>query len=469
MGQQQIRDVFDDNYHQHLVCGYIHRIQGNMFENQGEAYIIPQTIVDLCCMFYYQDFEHLLLWIGSQSCSYKLYNQLQLLNIRNAETFSIIINDLDESKFNKLKTRTNNRFLNPTNKQLKDEFDRYEFGSCIIPNISYTDLPKWMSKKNKSTFQTNKNNMKIFNKNKSIMIRCGGIYSKDNELSNNCDLFIIDNDIQSGSCIGITNDYSNAYYTSLPNLPLKLTSFCLSHYNQEIIVLGGQNENGNTLASIYTLNLNVNKYKHLQWNKLENTLLHYQRFGANSCTINGEGNILVIGGYNFASQSLKSTELLKYERMECGLLKDMNYKRYKPGCIKKSNIFYQVIVGGGRGDEGKNSRRTIEMFDLNKQKWLLYPYKTNSIHTNNPCIWNDKRNENIVYIAGNWIENHTKSSLGFIEYVDIREHNAKWKIINYNDDYRKVNDRNNASIHHLFKLNNVDESKWRSRALIYMS
>ena len=252
-----------------------------------------------------------------------------------------------------------------------------------------------------------------------------------------------------------------------------MTSFCLSHYRtEEIVVIGGQNEHGNTVASIYILNLNVEKYKHLQWIKDENSMLHYQRFGANSCCINNGRDIMIIGGYNFAAQSLKSTEIYKYQRKECELLKDMNYKRYKPGCVKSSTIFDQVIVGGGRGDEGKNSRRTIEMFDLHKQEWLLYPYKTNCIHTSNPCIWVNKRNENIVYIAGNWIENHTKSSLGFIEYVDIRENNAKWRIINYDGENRGSNiddERMNASIDELFRLPHVDESKWRSRALIWMS
>ena len=388
---------------------------------------------------------------------------------------------MDQSKFNRLKTRTNDirTTINKHHSLHKDEFDRYDFGSCNLSNISYNDLPKWLIQKNKSLFQTNhqkvmtknKNSMKFFDKNKSMIIRCGGMYSKNNEMSDQCDLFIIDNSIQTGQNL---NDfdlfYSNAYHTMLPSLPLKLTSFCLSHYgSDEIVVIGGQNQNGNTVASIYTLNLNVEKYKHLQWIKDENTLLHYQRFGANSCVIRNTGDIVIIGGYNHPSQALKSTELFKYQRKQCGLLKDMNYKRYKPGCIKKSNIFDQVIVGGGRGDEGKNSRRTIEMFDLNKEEWLLYPYKTNCIHTNNPCIWVNKRNQNIVYIAGNWIENHTKSSLGFIEYVDIRENNAKWTIINYNDDYRKYDDRSNASIDELFKLPNVDESKWRSRALIWMS
>ena len=34
----------------------------------------------------------------------------------------------------------------------KDEFDRYEFGSCIILNISYYDLPQWIIKKNKCLY-----------------------------------------------------------------------------------------------------------------------------------------------------------------------------------------------------------------------------------------------------------------------------------------------------------------------------
>ena len=426
----------------------------------------------------------MLLWIGSQSCSNKLYNELQLLNIKNAERFSVKITDLDQSKLTKLKTRTNDDLrlkLNKHHSLHKDEFDRYDFGSCNLSNISYHDLYPWLIKKNKSIFQTKEkmkghrrsssNSMKLFDRNKSIVIRCGGMYSKNNEMSDLCDLLLIDNSIQTSR---ENNDYyddifySNAYYTSLPSLPLKLTSFCLSHYrHEEIIVIGGQNENGNTVASIYTLKLNVEKYKELQWVKEDQSnMLHYQRFGANSCCINNGRDIMIIGGYNFAAQSLKSTEIIKYQRKECELLKDMNYKRYKPGCIKKANIFDQVIVGGGRGDEGKNSRRTIEMFDLYKQEWILYPYKTNCIHTSNPCIWVNKRNENIVYIAGNWIENHTKSSLGTIECVDIRENNAKWRIVNYDGENRE---NDNRSIDQVFRLPHVDESKWRSRALIWMS
>ena len=282
--------------------------------------IIKTHLYHQCTLI--QDFEHLLLWIGSQSCSNKLYNELQLLNIKNAERFSVKITDLDQSKLAKLKTRTNNDLRIKINKHHslhKDEFDRYDFGSCNLSNISYHDLPQWLIKKNKSMFQTKEkinihkrvsNSMKLFDKNKSIIIRCGGMYSKNNEMSDLCDLFIIDNSIQTGDRHDYDIFYSNAYYTSLPSLPLKLTSFCLSHHKtEEIVVIGGQNEHGNTVASIYTLNLNVEKYKYLQWIKEENGMLHYQRFGANSCIINNDnhdGDIMIIGGYNFAAQSLKS-------------------------------------------------------------------------------------------------------------------------------------------------------------------
>ena len=108
MGQQQTRDEFNDDFHIQLVTGYIRGIQSRWFEEQDESYIVPQTIIDLCVQFYYHDFEHLLLWIGSQYCSNKLFNELQLLNLKSAERFSVKITDLDQSKLTKLKTRTNN-------------------------------------------------------------------------------------------------------------------------------------------------------------------------------------------------------------------------------------------------------------------------------------------------------------------------------------------------------------------------
>ena len=156
----------------------------------------------------------MLLWIGSQSCSNKLYNDLQLLNIKNAERFSVKITDLDQSKLTKLKTRTNDDLrlkLNKHHSLHKDEFDRYDFGSCNLPNISYHDLYPWLIKKNKSIFQTKEkmnvkttrghkrsssNSMKLFDRNKSIIIRCGGMYSKNNEMSDLCDLLLIDNFLQ---------------------------------------------------------------------------------------------------------------------------------------------------------------------------------------------------------------------------------------------------------------------------------
>ena len=55
MGQQQTRDAFDEDFHRQLVSGYIRCIQSTMFDEQEESYyIVPQSIIDLCLLFYYQ-------------------------------------------------------------------------------------------------------------------------------------------------------------------------------------------------------------------------------------------------------------------------------------------------------------------------------------------------------------------------------------------------------------------------------
>ena len=115
---------------------------------------------------------------------------------------------------------------------------------------------------------------------------------------------------------------------------------------------------------------------------------------------------------------------------------------------------YNKIYSGYSGD----TKRTIEFYDCIKNKWYLYPNKTNFEHSFSPFLWNDiYDNPNVIYIAGDCIGIDSKSMLGQIEWIDIRETNKDKKWNTFKDENTLLN---------MFSLQKMDEKIWRSRAIM---
>ncbi len=62
--------------------------------------------------------------------------------------------------------------------------------------------------------------------------------------------------------------------------------------------------------------------------------------------------------------------------------------------------------------------KTVEIYDIKKDEWTLYPQQTNHLHKK-ASVWIDDIDTNILYIAGS--RYGAASDLSSIEWIDIRE------------------------------------------------
>jgi len=177
------------------------------------------------------------------------------------------------------------------------------------------------------------------------------------------------------------------------------------------------------------------------------------RYKCNVCDI-GSDKYIILGGTNQKSKAEKTCEIYNnYDKSEdeyCQSIADMKFKR-----SKLSSTFIEhkkkVIAGGGM-IYGKGSTQ-IEIYDIMKNKWILHKAEFNFEHKY-PVIWMDFYNPSICYVAGDWIGfGGRKDSLGYIEWIDLREKQKKWNM--YNDDV----------LSDMFKIHGVRANLWESRSL----
>ena len=67
--------------------------------------------------------------------------------------------------------------------------------------------------------------------------------------------------------------------------------------------------------------------------------------------------------------------------------------------------------------EGSKSRKTVEYYDINKNKWHLLKAVTNGLHKYHPRMWIEKAS--ILHTASTWCN--------MFERMDLRENSKKWK------------------------------------------
>ena len=458
---------------------------------------------------------YLILWSGSSGYKNEAYNKIQLMNLKKyketngkQKPYVFHLQNMEKSLFNK-------------NIQFSSSFDRHWFGNDVITNnqfmpkyieqyiekLNYNPMnnqyikkltsnvtslqQKWnlkkFSLKNLTTTATTtpsttastanneskaehdnkteeENNKYLFDVSKSfsMIFRCGGVYAFNKQRCSECDLTIF-NHLHGNNII-------NAYTLNLPQLPKKI-SLAASKYNQYngiLYCIGGDTDKQEVISDIYQLNLNNNNNNNItpKWEK-NKISLYSARKCVDLCLID-QHNLMIMGGKSKSGEKLTTVELFVDSRknIDIELNKYRTTKLLSPLCLPRSSsgclLFNQndkrVIIGGGFGGFNENTKQTIEFYDCIKNKWYLYPYKTNYEHQFSPILWNNKfENENIIYIGGDCLGIDSVSMLGTIEWIDIRQNknDKKWNVF-----------KNEKALLQMFHLQNVDEKMWRSRSLL---
>ena len=386
-----------------------------------------------------------------------------------------------------------NRFFNK-NIQYSSTFDRYWFGSDVVTNSdeipSYvdgyirklnqnsmsstqylkkltSDFSKWnllknMTKNDESKHHADKEEKLLFDdsKNHSMIFRCGGVYASNKQRCAECDVTIFNH-------LRDDKDVITAYALSLPSLsvPTSLTSSVYNQFNGILYCIGGETDQQQVTPNIFSLNLNqqINERNGLLEWKTDSVQLYESRKSASLCLVDRD-DLMIIGGKSRSGEKLQSVELYVNGYKATKLLAPLNLPRSASGCLLFDESDKRVIVGGGWGGwNNDETQKSIEWYDAIKNEWYLFPKRTNFEHQFQPILWNDAGgqnggNPNVIYIAGDCIGIDSKSMLGTVEWIDIRENtngDDKWNIF-----------QDEKSLVQMFSLQKVDEKMWRSRSLM---
>ena len=221
---------------------------------------------------------------------------------------------------------------------------------------------------------------------------------------------------------------------STENKSLRYGRLIAKRYN--LIYLGGYTQNKHS-KSIYLLNWSMKEQ--LKWKKLPNELktarckpsgcLIYEKVSNIYKDMIGSEKIAIIGGYNRKNErTLKSVELLSFEDgVKTMNLASMKYGRSECGICTTNDTRKRIIVGGGdkyKRDAGSSefTTKSVEMYDINKDKWMMINNFTRYTHRYRPTIWVLPNDPDIVYIAGDF----RGSDMGVIEYCDLRDNQCTW-------------------------------------------
>ena len=144
--------------------------------------------------------------------------------------------------------------------------------------------------------------------------------------------------------------------------------------------------------------------------------------------------------FTFKTDNMKENEL-EIDRQE---LSSTNYQR-DGACNVYIEELDRIIVGGGynrnyeyygyfdisirNNEQGKTMAHSIEIYDIHKDKWSLYPYQTHFDHSQYGLLWYDNVNPNIVYFSGRskdggpsafFTDNNPSKYYTHIEFIDLR-------------------------------------------------
>merc|ERR1719242_2635976 len=149
-------------------------------------------------------------------------------------------------------------------------FDRYDFGQCLMALPPHSRRWPWF--KGKYEQETHDlGDVLEFNKYK-MMVRCGGIYSKDDEYSNENDLILFNaTNLNEGASTGSVVD---AFHLKLPAFKERLRSPAVCYNGMDhVLSFGGYSySSGKAIKHIFALNLSAKRGK-MKWKKYGCSLL----------------------------------------------------------------------------------------------------------------------------------------------------------------------------------------------------
>ena len=391
----------------HLIAGFIRTA------NTG---YIPVCITRFITVLYKCEDEYFVIIHGTYGVNANIHNGITFYNLstNNAHRFKNILNNDVTNNIN----------------------DALSFGCCIA---------KHNNKMNKFSkiFNTDENNDRICinDFNTYYMFRIGGNCAKNTKL-------FLDN--FEAVCYNMDSNKPviNGYIAELKSAPIKVVSNSLIYSDKanKLYCIGGKirdNKKTERLKSIYTYD-----FESLLWNNIP-YYMNNSRSAPSLCK-GYNNNIMIIGGYNTINYDLNSCEIFNIQNNRCINTSNMNYGRFYCGSIY-DNINKRIIVAGGDNDKNEDIvSKTVELYDYNKNKWILFNNKMLNTHTFPRLlmdIHNCKgyKNPNILYVIGSeWGGRENNDFSGYIEYCDLRI--GEWKL--YDDkslfemigiDYNNIN------------------------------
>eukprot|EP01084_Bolivina_argentea_P255928 430662_1 len=417
-------------------------IHGLMHNECLFSQIIPLSVVNICCNYYYKDINcNLLLWTSIKPTHQRQYR----MSIQSIHLYD----DSSPKRNISIASLSNNLFKT-------HNFDKTGAGHCMLSHIVF---PKQFINNQLSQYPL------LNDYEYDALIRCGGCNSFDSSISNTCELIILDDKLENTFDLNISDNpflkhrsdktivptdtdekFQIAYFYQLPSIKYKLSPISVTYNTNtnEIICVGGLNEDFETLKDIYSLNLNANV---LEWRKYKNDLVN-NVCRSSLCWID-YNKLVVIGGdnhnYSYRTVSLCTFMDVNNMKNKCKYLSRMNFARNQCGSYY-DRINNKIIVGGGCNDSyDEKVSRSIEIYDIVKDKWIFYETLMNYTHGCDCVVFGKNDNQNVIYVAGDWMANGLWESFGFVEWIDLRESNVKWNILWNQSIIKQFNVKNSRS------------------------
>jgi len=405
------------NRHYLTVLGYIKR-------NINNYLLIPEYILQMIGMFYIQKDKCIVLCCGSFEAKNIEYNGIKIYNLDTSTLYNINVINTETMK----KNYCNNI-----------KWDKYWQNTCIISNLR--QYPKFISKQERNKININASDV-------VILTRIAGNLAHNNDVVTQGDSILFNKHKLHSKSKKNSNIDVDGYALKFPDFPVKISdSACIYNENTNKIYSFGGRFDETDSDSIFSMNV----LSDTQWNKHYKTL-KYSRYKPGKCIIN-DNNIIICGGYGSKRGYLKECEIFNENDNEntCIQIGSLNLQRWYPTCLylSKSN---KVLCGGGLSPHESVKiicKRSIEMYDINKNSWELLKYKTIFDHQH-PILFTDKNCDDVIYICGN--EYPKKGLIGYIERIDLRENKPKWKSFKFL----------NKSLDKYFNINN-NKNEWRGR------
>ena len=383
-------------FNQHLVEGYIHRIQKH-FEHQ----IIPDSITSLCLKYYFFRQAFLLLY-----------------EKRPEQKLALSLVDLSPD------TNSDLSPLHFITTQLNAQSEKYpQDGQYTLSQAKSIKLPSSIENIVKSEFKTKDVNPKY-----DIIIKTGRY--------NNYNALILPNLERSQSKLDTVLNWR------LPDYPVDCSGNCLVYSDEYGLVSIGGNSGipwGDDLDSVYHLPFNSasnDTYDYTDWKWQKMRGMKSVRYKPCGVIIETETKttqkLMAIGGckYNeklMNDEYLYTAEMYDFESNSWTDLPKINIARRQCGVYHCDKTECVYIAGGSIGrskvdadlESMNEPGNKIEYLEIHKQKWINMKAVTNKNYSYKPIMW--KQGNHIMYIAATCVNK--------MERLDLREDATKWTIV----------------------------------------